>query len=638
MSKASFERKAIGILYDFQKSRKVWGDLVSDGLTQANALVNVQLQQGYVDSAGYWPPALEQFLDLKDRFESKLQKKADALALDFEATFTKMSAQYSKMKLQTSQFEYLMEEATESFGEAYTYKDPFGTTCTFEQIWIQLEKVFCLYTQQIALNREIMDQLVARNQRQQNPAFSASSQSGGESAIGESDVLQRFGSVDGSDVGILAPMPRDKDQGMILLSAWLNQPHLKSDTLATFDEFCQVEMFEGDPNFQASMVNQNNINNHRRNSRKRSRQTRSSPYSAKAISSRSQVRVASRSSPSPSPSPSPSSCSSSASSYKDDCLHPSCIKHRFPSGRTTHANRRCYRFTNPRRFEGILLKRGFYDRETHRSSEDSSDMAANNDGGHAQRGTVHDALDDTYHPHTRANLTVVNYNNGHPNDDEPKIKDTLYLFNKNNDGQKSHWGHVPEEEMINVKKRGDSAPTSTAAAASENNNKNKRSQQVRRRLRQRLVAAAARRRRTPKSLQDQYEDEFPPCYAARSQALLDSKFRGSRLGFHHSPIIVLIKGIEFTALAVPGRQRSCLSTEVTEGLGLYVDNVCYYNEALPGGDKFVKQTIHSIPVYLGPKKCRVSSEFDVEDMEYYDLYLGADLLPVYLKEHFHYTL
>jgi len=44
----------------------------------------------YVDSAGYWPPALEQFVDLKDRFESKLQKKADALAVDFEATFAKM--------------------------------------------------------------------------------------------------------------------------------------------------------------------------------------------------------------------------------------------------------------------------------------------------------------------------------------------------------------------------------------------------------------------------------------------------------------------------------------------------------------------------------------------------------------------
>lgn len=46
MSKATVERKVIGILYDFQKARKVWGDLVSDGLTQANALVNVQLQQG----------------------------------------------------------------------------------------------------------------------------------------------------------------------------------------------------------------------------------------------------------------------------------------------------------------------------------------------------------------------------------------------------------------------------------------------------------------------------------------------------------------------------------------------------------------------------------------------------------------
>ncbi|KAF9298496.1 hypothetical protein BGZ88_006361 [Linnemannia elongata] len=247
MSKASFERKAIGILYDFQKSRKVWGDLVSDGLTQANALVNVQLQQGYVDGAGYWPPALDQFLDLKDRFESKLQKKADALALDFETTFTKMSAQYSKMKLQTSQFEYLMEEATESFGEAYTYSDPFGTTCTLEQIWIQLERVFSLYTQQIALNREILDQLVARNQHQQNPAFSAPSQPGGEeSSIAGSGRSERTGSVDVSTVGILAPMPRDKDQGMILLSAWLNQPHLKPDTLATFDEFCQVEMFEGE--------------------------------------------------------------------------------------------------------------------------------------------------------------------------------------------------------------------------------------------------------------------------------------------------------------------------------------------------------------------------------------------------------
>ncbi|KAG0203341.1 hypothetical protein BGX33_009159, partial [Mortierella sp. NVP41] len=210
----------------------------------------------YVDGAGYWPPALDQFLDLKERFESKLQKKADALAVDFETTFTKMSAQYSKMKLQTSQFEYLMEEATEAFGEAFTYRDPIGTTCTLEQIWIQLEKVFGLYTQQIALNREILDQLVARNQHQQNPAFSAPPLSrtasiGGKGEAGSSVLSEGEGglmeenAVDSVVRGILAPMPKDKDQGMILLSAWLNQPHLKTNTLATFDEFCQVEMFEG---------------------------------------------------------------------------------------------------------------------------------------------------------------------------------------------------------------------------------------------------------------------------------------------------------------------------------------------------------------------------------------------------------
>ncbi|KAG0056498.1 hypothetical protein BGZ83_004756 [Gryganskiella cystojenkinii] len=260
MSKATVERKVVGILYDFQKSRKVWGDLVSDGLTQANALVNVQLQQGYVDSAAYWPPALSQFTDLKDRFEIKLQKKADALAMDFETTFTKMSAQYSKMKLQTSQFEYLMEEATESFGESFTFKEPLGATCTLEQIWIQLERIFGLYTQQIALNREILDQLVARNQQIQ-PQFAAAATASisqrNSNDIKDNKHIQDDGegsrepgksNIPGSDLSdgigmVVPPLRRDKDQGMILLSAWLNQPHLKTNTLLTFDEFCQVEVF-----------------------------------------------------------------------------------------------------------------------------------------------------------------------------------------------------------------------------------------------------------------------------------------------------------------------------------------------------------------------------------------------------------
>ncbi|KAF9402597.1 hypothetical protein BGX21_009512 [Mortierella sp. AD011] len=260
MSKATIERRAIGILHDFQRSRKVWGDLVSDGLSQANALVNVQLQQGYIDSPGYWPPALNQFLDLKDRFESKLQKRAEAMAMDLETTFTKMSAQYSKMKLQTSQFEYLMEEATETFGEAFTYREPLGTTCTIEQIWIQLEHAFGLYTLQITLNREILDQLVARNQNYQ-PLFIMSS---GETETGEcsestaevqsnKSASVTSGSINTGNIhsltdiglgGMVPPVRRDKDQGMILLSAWLNQPYLKTEALATFDEFCKVELFE----------------------------------------------------------------------------------------------------------------------------------------------------------------------------------------------------------------------------------------------------------------------------------------------------------------------------------------------------------------------------------------------------------
>ncbi|KAI1311599.1 hypothetical protein EDD11_003339 [Mortierella claussenii] len=261
MSKATIERRATAILFDFQKSRKIWGDLVSDGLTQANALVNIQLQQGYVDNPGYWPPALGQFLDLKDRFESKLQKRAEAIAVDLQTTFSKMSAQYSKMKLQTSQFEYLMEEATESFGEAFTYRDPVGTTCTLEQIWIQLENAFSLYTSQVIMNREIMDKLIARNEHHEPQFLSSVSVSNhpdvpqqttpGSTETSETEQRVNVGgnsnAISSSSLdGLVPTQRRDKDQGMILLSAWLNQPHLKTDVLATFDEFCQVELFGSD--------------------------------------------------------------------------------------------------------------------------------------------------------------------------------------------------------------------------------------------------------------------------------------------------------------------------------------------------------------------------------------------------------
>ncbi|KAF9431316.1 hypothetical protein BGZ94_000023 [Podila epigama] len=266
MSKATFERRIAGILHDFQKSRKVWKDLVGDGLTQANSLVNVQLQQGYVDSPGYWPPVLDQFIDLKDRFESKLQKKANALAIDFETTFTKMSAQYAKMKLQSSQFEYLMEEATETFGESFTYKEPVGTTCTMEQIWIQFQKVFGLYSLQIVQNREILDQLVARNQNLDHERIlsgSISARSGNTSIHNLTSPSPGLSSTSltltttatekavedstttSSHVAGFHQIPprRDKDQGMILLSAWLNQPHLETEALLTFDDFCAVEIF-----------------------------------------------------------------------------------------------------------------------------------------------------------------------------------------------------------------------------------------------------------------------------------------------------------------------------------------------------------------------------------------------------------
>jgi hypothetical protein len=146
------------------------------------------------------------------------------------------------------------------FGEAFTYRDPFGATCTLEQIRIQLERVFALYTQQIILDREILDHLVARNQHHQ-PRFLSDSDSAvatTEQSHGDKKRVnderwywsrppirqQQFKMTNMNWVGWYHQYRETRiKEWYILLSAWLNQPHLKTEVLATFNESCQIELF-----------------------------------------------------------------------------------------------------------------------------------------------------------------------------------------------------------------------------------------------------------------------------------------------------------------------------------------------------------------------------------------------------------
>ncbi|KAG0265470.1 hypothetical protein DFQ27_000607 [Actinomortierella ambigua] len=236
MSQGTIGRKVQDIFIAFQRSRKVWNDLVSDGLTQANALVNVQLQQGYVDHPAYWSPVLAQFEDLKDRFEAKLQRKAQGLASDLEATLTKLNAQYIKMKQQHSQLEHLIEEATETFGERFTYSDPIGATCTLEQLWIHFQRVFNMYSEQWLVNQDIVDQILVYTKKESLSDHPPSHSTTGIISSAASNVPPGVAAKQGM------VQRQDKDKAMILLSAWLNQPHLMNGPLADFDDLCKVEL------------------------------------------------------------------------------------------------------------------------------------------------------------------------------------------------------------------------------------------------------------------------------------------------------------------------------------------------------------------------------------------------------------
>ncbi|CAG8732642.1 8559_t:CDS:2, partial [Racocetra fulgida] len=135
-----------------------------------------------------WAPESTDVIRLNDD-QSILDDKVVALKESLQQIVEKMvhfreAKQLTKMKMQILQMEFLLEEACESIGDEIVYNNPLYLSCSLETFEMDLK-------QKIILSLEL---------------------------------------------------ELEKQQFMVILSTWLNQPYIDFDKIMEFENICKIEI------------------------------------------------------------------------------------------------------------------------------------------------------------------------------------------------------------------------------------------------------------------------------------------------------------------------------------------------------------------------------------------------------------
>ncbi|KAF9930490.1 hypothetical protein FBU30_000384 [Linnemannia zychae] len=342
-----------------------------------------------------------------------------------------------------------------------------------------------------------------------------------------------------------------------------------------------------------------------------------------------------------------------AAASKEDCKHPMCNELANLGHQRAHADARCYRFTNPKRFEGILRR---------------------------QRGSQQGVLSD--HPlvpqpvpktlsSTTASIEQPRHNyqqqpsiysntavNHHDYDDGDDLKLSDYLYMK--DIKRRSYGRPGStawefmfdddddeggEEPVNS----NMFATTGNSTQSQNSNPPKMSRSARQRARRAARKAEANKHTTangsslsssmhqPQNHQHQNNVSEVNTLILGNSVIDTSKnlapqkkpfvggFRGP-LPKHNGFVIPLkVNGIVLTAMLITGRIKSCIDRRVAEAMGLRT----WKNPDLKLHDYYrTKNTMNTCnPVSVSYNNNSGMEILDVDDLNYYDFHIGVDLMP-----------
>ncbi|CAI2178961.1 18291_t:CDS:2 [Funneliformis geosporum] len=160
---STIKRRLNPLLNEFKRARQIWSELNENGITTANSLMNIKLQERQIDYSIYWKE-LDNLPNLEENHETENET-------------------YKK--------------TCESMGEEFTYNTPLYLTCPLETFVNKSLNILNMYTQELNLKQNIISSIELMNER---------------------------------------------EQIMIILSSWLNQPFINYKKINEFEEICEIEI------------------------------------------------------------------------------------------------------------------------------------------------------------------------------------------------------------------------------------------------------------------------------------------------------------------------------------------------------------------------------------------------------------
>ncbi|KAI8076631.1 uncharacterized protein B0P05DRAFT_545252 [Gilbertella persicaria] len=198
----TIQRQLSTLFEEFKRTQDTWEELNSHAFPLASSLTNSVILSKYVDEPQYWHPLLSlEFPDIIQKYDAKMQRIIEQQHTKLDDLVEKMAKQQNKMKQYRKELNAICERAENINGQAFVKHQAIFQTCSLDFFASRMEKIIDMYSRELLTKRSLLD----------------------KSEKGFKNILSR-------------------EEGVVLLSIWINQPSIVKSFLQEWQDICATEM------------------------------------------------------------------------------------------------------------------------------------------------------------------------------------------------------------------------------------------------------------------------------------------------------------------------------------------------------------------------------------------------------------
>ncbi|KAI9481485.1 MAG: Homeodomain-like protein [Benjaminiella poitrasii] len=196
----TIQRRISAIIEEFRRSRNTWDEINSHAFPLVNDLTNSVIHSRYVDEPQYWHPALTlDFPNIAEKFDSKINTIIEDQNTKLIDLVEKMAKQCNKMQNQLNDLYTIYNNAKVLHGDQFVNAQAIFQTCPIITYLNRMQVIVDMYKKELNTKQSCV------------------------SSKGFKGLLNR-------------------EEGIALLSIWINQPSIVKATVQEWDDICTTEM------------------------------------------------------------------------------------------------------------------------------------------------------------------------------------------------------------------------------------------------------------------------------------------------------------------------------------------------------------------------------------------------------------